>query len=144
MSKYGSSTVSIFIEGSPGGTSYDVSQYIDTLGGQKITAITEPSHTFGDSWEEHIPVGLSKGEPFDFEGQFDNVATSGPHAIFKDVDDGTTDDTRAMVVGFGAVAYRHFDIRLASYEVIASNGKITRYKCNALPTGTVTWTTSTS
>ena len=144
MSKYGSSTVSIYIEGAPGGTSYNVSQYIDELGGQKITSITEPTHSFGDSWEEHTPVGMSRGEPFEMGGWFDDTATSGPHAIFKDVDDGTTDDTRAVVIGFGNVRYWHCDTRLTSYEVIASNGKLTKFRVNLLPTGTVTWTTSTS
>jgi hypothetical protein len=60
------------------------------------------------------------------------------------VDDGTTDDTRALVVGVGNVAYYHCDTRLTSYEVTPAVGKLTRFTAELLPTGTVTWTTSTS
>ena len=145
MSRYGSSTVSIYIDASPGAAApSNMTAFIDTMGGQKITAITEPTHTFGDSWEEHTPVGISKGEPFNMEGHFDDTATSGPHAAFKDPDNGTTDSARNMVVGFGNVAYWHATVRLTDYEVVGSNGKLTRYRVNVLPTSTVTWTTTTS
>jgi len=144
MAKYGSGTVTIYLEGAPGGTSYAIQDYILEMGGAKITSITEPTTAFGDSWEEHLPVGMSKAEPISLTGFFDDTATSGPHAIFKDVDDGTTDDTRALVVGFGNTRYFHCDTRLTSYEVVGSVGKLTRFNAELLPTGTVTWTTSTS
>lgn len=143
MSKYGSSSVAIYIASS-GGTSYNVTSYIDTIGGQKITSITEPTHTFGDSWEEHTPVGLSRAEPFDIEGHYDDTATSGPHALFSVIDRGTTDATRAITVGFGGTKYFACTARLTAYELLPTNGKLTRYRASFLPTGTAAWTTSTS
>ena len=144
MSKYGSGSVSIYLEASTGTTYYNIANYIDELGGQKITSITEPTNAFGDSWEEHLPVGLSRGEPFDIGGLWDTAATDGTHVTFKDVNDGTTDATRGMVIGFGGGQYWHASVYIPSYEVIGSNGKLTRFRANVLPTGTVTWTTSTS
>jgi len=148
MSKYGSSSVAIYIENLPGTStgSVNISQYVDELGGLKITSIMEPSHSFGDSWEEQTPVGMSRGEPFDIGGLYDNTASSdgGPHGVFKDIDNGTTDDGRGMVVNFGGGAFWHSDVRVASYEVLGANGKLTRWRANLIPTGTVSWTTSTS
>jgi hypothetical protein len=144
MAKFGSGTVTVYLEGAPGGTSYAIQDYVLEMGGVKITSITEPTTALGDTWEEHLPVGLSRGEPISLTGHFDDTATSGPHAILKDVDDGTTDDTRALVVGFGNTRYFHADTRLTSYEVLPSVGKLTRYSVELLPTGTCTWTTSTS
>jgi len=143
MAKYGSSSVAIYVASS-GGTTYNVTSYVDTIGGQKITSITEPTHTFGDSWEEATPVGLSRGEPFDIEGHYDDTATSGPHALFSAVDRGTTDSTRSVIVGLGGSKFFSMTARLTGYETIATNGKLTRYRASFLPTGTVAWTTSTS
>ena len=50
----------------------------------------------------------------------------------------------ALVVGIGNTRYLHCDTRLTSYEVVPSVGKLTRFNAELLPTGTVTWTTSTS
>ena len=144
MSKYGSASVQVWVAASPGGSNVDISQYLDQDVLVKITSILEPSHTFGDSWEEHLPVGLSRGEPLTLGGLFDTVATSGPHVIFKDVDDSTTGDCRAVVVGFGGGQFAHFNAVLNGYAVVASVGKLQRYTCDMLPTGAVTWTTSTS
>lgn len=143
MSKFGSSSIKIYITDSTGG-SWDMTGWIDMLDPKKITAITEPTMTFGDAWEEHTPTGISRGEPFNFEGHFDNTATSGPHAVFRTLSNATTGTARDFVFGVGSVAYEHSTVLLTSYEVLASNGKLTRFRSNALPTGTVTWTTSTS
>lgn len=143
MSKYGSASVKIFVASS-GGTSYDISQYCDELGGVKITALTEPSHSFGDSWEEHTPVGLARGEAFDIGGLFDDTATSGPHALLSAIDRGTTDATRAVVVGFSSGNYWHGTCRLTGYEVVGSNGKLSRFRASLLPTGSASWTATTT
>ncbi len=144
MSKFGSSAIKLFIEATPGGTSYEVTDYILTMGSMKITSATEPSTAFGDSWEETIPAGLKRLEPFELEGHFEQTATSGAHAIFYDVDDGPSDDGRGFVCQFSSNVNLHTDVRADSYELIGAVGKVTRFKSHLIPTGTVTWTTSTS
>jgi hypothetical protein len=57
MAKYGSGTVSIYLGGSPGGSPVAIKDYVLEMGGLKITSVTEPTTAFGDSWEEHLPVG---------------------------------------------------------------------------------------
>lgn len=144
MSKYGSSSVVIWVDDSAGGTARDISQYVTELGGLKTESVTEPTHAFGDTWEEHTPAGMSKAPDITIGGFYDTAATDGPHIVFGAVDDGTADDTRTLRVATGDARTFQCETRLISYEVTPSLGALSKFSAVLRPTGTVTWTTSTS
>jgi hypothetical protein len=137
--KYGSQSVTITYDDGPGGTGRAVTNFILTMGGVKLTALTEPSHAFGDSWEEHTPTGMAKMEALTLEGQWDTTVTTGPHVVFLTPDDGPQDSTRTLVIVFGDSKTMTVETRLTSYEVIGKNGNLTMFRAEILPTGAPVW-----
>ena len=138
--KYGSASVTISLEDGPGGTARQIKNFILTMGGVKITAQTQPSHAFGDAWEEHTPTGMLKGDPITLTGFWDTTATTGPHVVFIAPDDGPQDDGRELIVVFGDSKTMTCDVRLVSYAVIGQTGNLTNFEAVLQPTGTMTWT----
>ena len=137
--KYGSASVTISLEDGPGGTARDITGFILTMGGIKITSNTQPSHAFGDSWEEHTPTGMRKGDPITLTGFWDTTATTGPHVVFIAPDDGPQDDGRELIVVFGDSTTLTCDVRLVSYSVIGQNGQLSEFEAVLQPTGAMTW-----
>ena len=109
------------------------------MGGVKITANTEASHAFGDSWEEHTPTGVKKTEPLTLSGFWDTTASTGPHVVFLAPDDGPQDSTRTLTVVFGDSKQFDVETRLTSYEVVGSVGALTRFNAEILPTSSGVW-----
>lgn len=138
--KYGSQSITVTYDDGPGGTGRAVTNFILEMGGVKITSITEPTHAFGDSWEEHTPVGLKRTEPITLSGFWDTTATTGPHAVFIDPDDGPQDATRTLVVVFGDSKTFTTETRLTSYTVLGQNGNLTRFEAEIQPTASGDWT----
>jgi hypothetical protein len=137
--KYGSADVTFAIEDGPGGTSRAIAGFLLEIGGVKITALTEKSDTFGDAWEEHCPTGKRRVEPLTLTGWWDTTATTGTHAVLSDPDDGPNEDTREVIVVFGDSKTFTFDVRLTSYEVLATNDQLTRFTAELLPSGAGVW-----
>lgn len=137
--KYGSASVTVTYDDGPGGTGRAVTNHILTMGGVKLTSAMEPSHAFGDAWEEQTPTGMMKMEALTLEGHWDTTATTGPHVVFLAPDDGPQDSTRTLVVVFGDSKTMTVETRLVSYEVLGVNGNLTRFRAEILPTGTATW-----
>lgn len=137
--KYGSADVTLSIEDGPDGTARAIAGFLLEIGGVKITALTEKSDTFGDAWEEHTPTGKKRVEPLTLSGWWDTTATTGTHAVFSAPDDGPNDENREVVVVFGDSKTFTFDVRLVSYEVLATNDQLTRFTAELLPTGAGVW-----
>ena len=137
--KYGSPSVTITYDDAAGGTGRAVTNFILTMGGVKITANTQPSHAFGDSWEEHTPTGMRKVDPISLTGFWDTTATTGPHVVFVDPDDGPQDDTRTLVIVFGDSKTFTVETRLISYSVMGKNSQLTEFEAVIQPTGSGTW-----
>jgi hypothetical protein len=137
--KYGSQSITVTLEDAPGGTARTITNFILTMGGIKITALTQPSHAFGDSWEEHTPTGMKKGDPITLTGFWDTTADTGPHVVFLSPDDGPQDDGRELVVGYGDSKIMTMDVRLISYAVLGKNGALTEFEAVLQPTGALTW-----
>jgi len=137
--KYGSQSITVTLEDAPGGTARTITQFILTMGGIKITALTQPSHAFGDSWEEHTPTGMKQGDPITLTGYWDTTLTTGPHVVFLSPDDGPQDDGRELVVVFGDSKTMTMDTRLISYAVLGKNGALTEFEAVLQPTGAMTW-----
>jgi hypothetical protein len=137
--KYSSQNITITYDSTAGGSGQAVTNYVLTMGGVKITSKMEVSTAFGDTWEENIPAGNVKLEPITLEGHWDTTATSGPHVVFIDPDDGPQDGTRTLVIVFGDTKTMTVETRLMSYEVLGQVGALTRFKAEIVPTGAAVW-----
>lgn len=137
--KYGSASISITLEDAPGGTARTISSWVLEMGGVKITSAMEKSDGFGELWDKHTPAGKKSIAPITLSGHWDTTATTGPHAVLKDVDDDPQDDGRELVAVFGDSKTFTADVRLQSYEVLGENGKLTRFSAELLPTGAGVW-----
>lgn len=137
--KYGSQSVTISYDDGPGGSLQAVTGHILTMSGIKITSSLQASHAFGDSWEEHTPSGMKKMDPVTMTGFWDTTASTGPHVVFLDPDDGPQDSTRSLRIVFGDSKQLDVETRLMSYSVIGQNGNLTQFEAVIQPTGTATW-----
>lgn len=138
MSMYGSGSVTVAYDDAPTGVARTITQYVREIGGIKVESLMARSESFGDLWEEYTPTGMKKVPALSIKGYFDDTATSGPHVVFKDPDDGPTDGTRTLTVGFGG-ATAAGETRLVSYEVLGKNGGLTEYEAMVQVTGALTW-----
>lgn len=138
MAMYGSSSITIAYDDAPGGTARTITGYVREMGGMSIEAITARTEAFGDTWEEHTPTGMKKSEPIAIKGFFDDTATTGPHVVFKDVDDSPTDSTRTLTVVTGGGTFSG-ESRLVKYTVLGKVGALTEYEAMVQPTAAMTW-----
>jgi len=114
-----------------------------TISGVKVTAPTQLTTAFGDSWEESTPTGMRKVDPITLTGWFDDTPTTGTHAVLQigasDVDPNGAAPT--LVVVFGPNSGDTFTgaARRASYEVLGKNGNLTEFAAVLQPTGSFAW-----
>ena len=137
--KHGSSEITISYDDGPGGSLRAVTNFILTMGAIKITSTMQPSHAFGDAWEESLPTGMKKGDPVTLTGFWDDTATTGPHIVFIDPDDGPQDSTRTLTIVFGNSKQVTMETYLVSYAVLGKNGMLTEFEAVIQPTGALTW-----
>ena len=95
MAKYGPDDLSISID-DDGGTPVVMDAFIDEQTDAIIESIIEESHTFGDSWVEHLFTGIQRMSEISFGGFYDDVA-GGPDAIFV----GLAAVTRTVTITWG-------------------------------------------
>lgn len=137
--KYGSASVTISYDDSPGGTLRDMTAHILTIGGTKIEALTEETSPFGTASEAHTPTGKTRTPDIAIEGLFDTTATTGPHVVFGTPDDGPQDATRTLSIVYGDSKTFTIETRLVDYEVLAQNGALTRYRATIRQAGAGAW-----
>lgn len=137
--KHGSSEITVTYDDGPNGTGRAITNYVLTMGGVKITSNMQPSHALGDSWEESLPSGMKKMDPVTLTGYWDDTATTGPHVVFLEPDDGPQDLTRSLVIVFGNSKTLSVETYLVSYEVLGKNGALTEFSAVIQPTGAATW-----
>ena len=109
--------------------------YIITIGPSKVSALTVQSDAFGDSWVEHLYAGIRRKEPFTIGGFYDDVASSGPHALFGNASDVGAE--RYMEIGYGSSDVVNFRAIVQSYAVMPVRGELHGYEVEFLPTGAV-------
>ena len=136
MTKYGSPSVVIGVTTASGSTAIvDMSPYIETINGVKINAMTQETHTFGDSWVENMFTGVKSVDDITVGGFYDDIA-SGPHAYM-----GQTSDIgakRQAEISFGASDLVHFSYVLLSYQRAPTRNELTRFESVWKITGAVT------
>ncbi len=138
--KYGPASVTVNYDDAPGGTPRAVHDFILNGINAKLIARMMQSDGLGDAFEEHLPTGKKAVDPITLEGMWDTTATTGTHAVFQAPDDDPQDLTRTLTVVFGDTKTFTVETRLMSYEVMAANDVIQKFRAELQPTGTATWT----
>lgn len=143
MAKFGSSSMTISIDDAPGGALQNITNHVLTIGGVKIENILQPSHAFGDAWEEMLATGLARIPAIPITGYFDDTATTGPHTVLQvkaaDRSAGAATRTFTLVVGAGAGNSFTCEGHMASYEVLGKNGNLTEFAAVFQPSGSGAW-----
>ena len=137
--KYGSASITITYDSSPGGSGQVITNYVLTMGAIKIESNMTPSTAFGDSWEETLPVGMMKMAPITLTGFWDTTATTGPHVVFLVPDDGPQDATRTLIIVVGDSKTMTVETYLQSYSVVGKVGALTEFEALIQPTGAAVW-----
>lgn len=137
--KYGSASAAISYDSTAGGALQNITAHVLTIGGLKIEQITEENSPFGQAYESHTPVGKQKFGDVTIVGNWDTSATSGPHVVFGDPDDGPQDATRTLTIAPGDLKSLTVETRLVSYEVQLSDGKLTGYTAVVRQAGLAAW-----
>ena len=139
MAKFGSSSVTVTFDDSAAAPQV-VTQYITEMNGIEIEAVTDPTHAFGDAWEEHTGTGMSKVAPVQLKGFYDDTATSGPHVVFRAVDTAPAAATRTLAVAFGGTnGTATVECRCVKYKITGKVGKLTEFEATLQPTGSLAW-----
>lgn len=137
--KYGSASASISYDDSPGGSLRNVTAHVLTIGGLKIEQITEENSPFGQAFESHAPVGKQRFADVEIAGNWDTTATTGPHAVFGTPDSDPNGSTRTLTIVPGDSKTLTVETRLASYELVLTDGKLTGYKAVVRQAGLAAW-----
>jgi len=122
-----------------GGTLQNISQYSITLNGIEVEQILERADSFGDSWEEHLPVGKGKVAPVVLGGHFDDTASTGPDALLKI----TTPDTPASTSRTLKITWRtgvttSVETWRQKYKRAPVRDNLTAFEATLQPTGATT------
>ena len=117
----------------------DVSQYVLSINDIDIENVTEEVHTFGDSWDEHLPIGLARMPAIEISGLYDDTASVGPDALFKRAAPETpASDTRSLKVTWRSGKTTTVETFVLSYRRSADRSALTKYTVRLQPTGSVT------
>lgn len=139
--KYGSSSVTITLDSSPGGSGVAITGFVLTLGGTKIVVETESAEVFGDAWRKHLATGMRSVPDIPASGFFDTTSSTGSHAVLTPVanDADPNQGTRTLVVVYGDSKTFTVETILAEYEVAAQVGSLTKFNTVLRPTGAGVW-----
>lgn len=138
MAKYGSASASISIM-DHGGTLRNITQYVLTIGGLKITQITEENSPFGMANEQNMPVGKQKFGPVTIAGNFDDTATTGPHVVFSTLEATPTATARQLVISPNGTNNLTVNVFATDYELVLTDGKLTGYSATVQQAGAAVW-----
>lgn len=132
MAKYSSKDVTVEVDNASD-TLVDLSQYVDSISGIDLEALTQESHGMGDTWEETLPVGVKRMGDITIEGFYDDTATTGPDVILNAIG-----DTRTVAVTYGSTKKTTVEAVITTYKRTPSRGELTRFSCTLKPTGAPT------
>lgn len=136
--KYGSVSGSIIID-DHGGTPRTITGHVRTIGGLKISQITEENSPFGVAYEINTPVGKQKFGPVQIAGDWDSTADVGPHAVFGTQETTPQDSTRTLTITPGDSKTLAGEGCVVDYELVFNNGKLTGYTALFVQAGLFAW-----
>jgi len=117
----------------------DISQYVLSINDFAIENASEEVHTFGDSWEEHLPIGIGKLAAIELSGLYDDTASVGPDALFiRATPEIPTSNTRTLKFTWRTGKTSSVETYVTSYRRSADRNALTKYTVSLQPTGAVT------
>lgn len=141
MAKYGSSTVAVSIEDSPGGTARVITPYVQTIGGIAVESITQQTNPFGTSSEAHTPVGMTKTPDITISGFYDDTELVGSWTVLKpnalDIAPGSAGRELIITAVTGNTFTIH--VHLVKMEITCKNGALVEYAATVRQMGTGVW-----
>ena len=142
MAKVGSNVVNIKVTtASSTGAYHDIRDYVRTISGLNVQALTQESEAFGDSWKEHLYTGMNGVDDITLGGYYDDVAASGPHAIFGAI--AVLGAERVIKLNLGTTnEYPKVDVIVAQYNRTPTVGELTGFELVLRPTGALTYATT--
>jgi glucose/arabinose dehydrogenase len=138
MAKFGSASAVVTLD-DHGGTPRIITSNVLTIGGLKITQISEENSPFGQAYEQNTPVGKQKFGPVTITGNYDTTATTGPHVVFSTLETTPSDATRTLVVSPDGTKNLTVEVYAVEYEPILTNGKLTNYSATLVQAGLAVW-----
>lgn len=121
-----------------GGTLVNLTQFVQTLNDVDIESIIEETHSFGDSWEESLPIGVGRIGDIEIGGIYDDTASVGPDALFRGrVPETPASSTRTLKITWNASHATVFETFLISYRRTADRNALTRWMARLRPTSGV-------
>lgn len=122
-----------------GGTPVDITQHVEDMSEIVVENGLEEKHSFGDSWEEHLPFGVGKINPIEITGLYDDIVTVGPDALFANrVPETPSTATRTFKVTWRTGKTTSVETYLIAYQRAADRNGLTKYTARLQPTGAVT------
>ena len=122
-----------------GGSLQDISQYVLSINDIDVESVTEEVHTFGDSWEEHLPIGLARLPAIEISGLYDDTASTGPDALFiRTTPETPASNTRTLKLTWRSGKTTSVETFVLSYRRSADRSALTKYTARLQPTGAVT------
>ena len=123
------------------GAFHNIAGYVRSISGLNIEAMLQETHGFGDAWVEQSYVGMRRVDDITIGGFYDDVAASGPHAIFGAL--ATLGAERVIKLDLGTTnEYPKVDVIVKNYRRMPSIGEMTGYEVVLAPTGAVTYGTT--
>lgn len=137
MANYGPSSLIIAVDDGPGGSSQAITQFVQDIGDVTVEQLLEEVHTFGDSWEEHLPVGIGKAGTVEIGGIYDGAAST-PDAYFAgDIPETPAIASRTLTITWGSTKTTTVEFYLQSYTRTPDKNALTRWKAVLQTTGSV-------
>jgi len=123
-----------------GGTLVDITQYVQSINGFQMESVVEEVHTFGDSWEEYLPVGIGKLAPIEIEGLWDDTADGLVDLMGGRVPETPTTNTRTLKITWAGTKTSSVETILQTFETNPERNSLTRCRVVLQPYGTITET----
>lgn len=121
-----------------GGVLRDITQFVETMNPIVVEQVNEEKHSFGDSWEESLAIGIARMQPVELSGLYDDAAL-GPDALFvRATPDTPSSPTRTLVVTWRSGKTTTVETTELSYQRAADRNALTKYTARLQPTGTIT------
>ena len=120
------------------GAFHNIAPFVRSISGLNIEAMLQETHGFGESWVEQSYVGMRRVDDITIGGYYDDVAASGPHAIFGAL--AALGAERVIKFDFGTTnEYPKVDVVVKNYRRTGTVGEFTGYEVVLAPTGAVTY-----
>jgi hypothetical protein len=126
------------------GSSHDISQYVTTCNGIHFQAPTVDVTPAGAgvaaaAWVKQLFGGIFNGQDITLTGVFDDTATTGPDALFKDLGCiATSAGTRTFKVTYGGTKSTAIETIITGYDRDPVKGQPTMYTATLSTTGAPT------